>query len=189
MSWYLDNNNQLNHADLAVGIEGDIFTSPYPSSFWNFISSTDTTLTLNDEYHAYMLYPIVDESSGRDDNNILTSPYPASFWQVMPNGEIDMSILPRAVPGDILEPIYPASLWWYNAEQGCLWMYLQGDPLPLGAFANCRHLEYMKIPENVKSLGEETFKKTNLIEVTIADDCTYSSETFPPGCQVKYYSD
>lgn len=80
MSWYLDIDDRLNHADLAVGISGDIFQNPAPSSFWNFISSADTTLTLNDEYHDYMVYPIVDESSGRNDNTILTDPYPASFW-------------------------------------------------------------------------------------------------------------
>lgn len=34
MSWYLDSNEQLTHSSLAAAIEGDVFTPPYPASFW-----------------------------------------------------------------------------------------------------------------------------------------------------------
>ena len=46
MSWYLDNNNQLNHADLAAEIAGDNFVSPYPATFWRV---ADSKLTLNSD--------------------------------------------------------------------------------------------------------------------------------------------
>lgn len=155
MSWYLDNDDQLNHADLAVGISGDIFQNPVPSSFWNFISSTDTTLTLNDEYHDYMVYPIVDESSGRNDNTILTDPYPASFWYLDTSNKINMALLP--------------------------------EPLPLGAFARCTSFSKIVIPEATTSIGEVSFTETALIDVTIAEDCSYYPTSFPEGCEIKHY--
>lgn len=189
MSWYLDIDNQLNHVDLAVGISGDIFQNPYPASFWNFEDVPDVRFTINDEDITIMIYPIVDASSGRNDNLILTAPYPASFWYLTTNRKIDMDLISQEIPGAILVPNYPASLWWYDGEKACIWMFLQGDPLPLGAFSNCLQLETVKIPKTVKSLGDESFKNTSLVEVTIANDCKYNSkDTFPPGCEINHYN-
>ena len=155
MSWYLDNNNQLNHADLAVGIEGGIFTSPYPLSLWNFISSTDSTLTLNNEGFNIMLHPIVDPEHDRNDTKNLTAPYPASVWYFDTDNKISMGLLP--------------------------------DSLPLGAFARCTSFSKIVIPEATKSIGEESFTETALLDVTIAEDCSYYPTSFPEGCEIKHY--
>lgn len=46
MSWYLDTDDRLNHADLASEIPGDIFTWEYPASFWR-VSNNELTLNSN----------------------------------------------------------------------------------------------------------------------------------------------
>lgn len=69
MSWYLDTDNRLNHADLAAEIPGDIFTWEYPASFWR-VSNNKLTLNSND----WQALP--NEIEG----GTLTPPYPASFW-------------------------------------------------------------------------------------------------------------
>ena len=83
MSWYLDNNNQLNHADLAPEIAGDNFVSPYPATFWRV---SDNKLTLNSDNWS----PIPDEIAGE----ILTPPYPASFWYLDNNNKLNMALIP-----------------------------------------------------------------------------------------------
>lgn len=97
MSWYLDTDNRLNHADLAT--EGNAgFVSPYPYTFWNYISDTDKTLTLNHEDFKVMRYAIVNEEENRNDNQMLTPPYPASFWYMDSNNKLSMALLPNEIP-------------------------------------------------------------------------------------------
>ena len=172
-SWYLNNDNEIVQDDFPEPI--NYLTPPYPASLWRFDSNN--ILTLNNEDWSPFPEPI----------EYLTPPYPATMWYLDEEDGLVNSLLPEAL--NQFTPPYPASLWYYDADWGCLRTSIQPEALPLGAFANCHRLEYIKIPENVKSLGKETFKNTNLIEVTIADDCTYSEHTFPPGCQVKHYSD
>lgn len=154
MSWYLDTDNRLNHADLAT--EGNAgFVSPYPYTFWNYISDTDKTLTLNRESATppfiIMRYAIVDEEANRNDNQMLTYPYPASFWYLDSNNKLNLALLP--------------------------------DAIERGAFYKSTISEVV-IPSSVKSIGAYSFSETNLTEVTLADDCTYYSTSFPPGCVV-----
>lgn len=93
MSWYLDTDNRLNHADLAKeGGSGIVY--PYPYTFWNYISDTDKTLTLNREDFKVMRYAIVDGSKNRNDNQMLTPPYPASFWYLDNNNKLNMALIP-----------------------------------------------------------------------------------------------
>lgn len=85
MSWYLDSNNQLNHADLAPEIVGDNFVSPYPATFWRI---SDNKLTLNSEDWQ----PMPEEIEG----DILTPPYPASFWYLDNKlHKLNMALLPE----------------------------------------------------------------------------------------------
>lgn len=87
MSWYLDTDNRLNHADLAAEITGDNFVSPYPASFWRL---TDNNLTLNSEDWS----PIPEEIPG----GILTPPYPASFWYMDSNDKLNLALLIAPIP-------------------------------------------------------------------------------------------
>ena len=156
MSWYLDTDNRLNHADLAT--EGNAgFVSPYPYTFWNYISDTDNTLTLNrdnaDPPFTIMRYAIVDEEANRNDNQMLTYPYPATFWYQDSNDKLNLALLLA--------------------------------PLPLGAFAGCKHLTTIILPESLTSIGEEAFADSGLRSVTIPnDECTYYSTSFPPDCVI-----
>ena len=142
MSWYLDTDNRLNHADLAEEISGGLFTSPYPASFWRL---ADDKLTLNSDDWS----PIPNEIEG----GILTPPYPASFWYMDSNNKLNLALLP--------------------------------DYIPLGAFAHCKYLTTIILPESLTSIGEEAFADSGLEEVTIPNNqCTYYATSFPPDCVV-----
>ena len=43
------------------------------------------------------------------------------------------------------------------------------------------------IPETVKTIGSLAFYRTALTSVTIASDCVYAEDSFPPNCQINYY--
>lgn len=58
-----------------------------------------------------------------------------------------------------------------------------------GAFMNCNDLEYVSIPESVKSIGAYAFAFTGLTSVRIADDCDYAQTSFPDGCTINRYGD
>ena len=156
MSWYLDTDNRLNHADLAT--EGNAgFVSPYPYTFWTTMSSTDSTLTLNRDSATppfkIMRYAIVDEEANRNDNQMLTYPYPASFWYLGSDNKLSLALLP--------------------------------DYISFGAFAHCKLLTTIILPESLTSIGEEAFADSGLRSVTIPNNqCTYYATSFPPGCVV-----
>jgi hypothetical protein len=54
-------------------------------------------------------------------------------------------------------------------------------------FYNCRSLTSITIPPSVKSIGTSAFANTALTSVTIAEDCTYASNSFPPNCVINRY--
>ena len=58
-----------------------------------------------------------------------------------------------------------------------------------GAFMNANDLEYVSIPESVKSIGAYAFAFTGLTSVRIADDCEYAQTSFPDGCTINHYGD
>lgn len=99
--WYIDNNEELNHLNLAGEIPGNTFQDPYPSSFWNFISDTDETLTLNDEHLHIMRYAIVDLEQARNDEVALTYPYPASFWFYDNRTNLTATLLKDSIPNGV----------------------------------------------------------------------------------------
>lgn len=152
MSWYLDTDNRLNHADLAKE-GGNSFVYPYPYTFWDYISDTDKTLTLNHGEFKPMRYAIVNEEENRNDNQSLFPPYPASFWYMDSNNKLSMVLLPKE--------------------------------LPLGAFAGCKKLTEVILPESLTSIGRESFAESGLRSVIIPNnECTYYSTSFPENCVV-----
>ena len=84
MSWYLDSNNLLVHDDLPEPIE-DVFSEPYPATFWRLDS--DSKLTLNNE----------DWSPFPEPMDYFTPPYPASIWY-LDGDKLIMSFLPEPLP-------------------------------------------------------------------------------------------
>lgn len=86
----------------------------------------------------------------------LTKPFPNAVFRIEP-GEMGN------IPFNKLPPNCPA----------------------LGAFANANNLSLVRIPNTVKSIGENSFTFTKLTSVQIASDCEYYDTSFPEGCIVK----
>lgn len=64
-------------------------------------------------------------------------------------------------------------------------LFLDADDL--GAFANASSLKTIRIPPSVKSIGENAFTHSKLTHVRIAEDCDYSTTSFPKNCEVEHY--
>ena len=156
MSWYLDTDNRLNNADL--GKEGNAgFVSPYPYTFWTTMSSTDSTLTLN-----------------RDS---ATPPFKVMRYAIV-DEEANRN------DNQMLTYPYPAS-FWYMGSDNKLNLSLIKASMSLGAFARCKQLTEVILPESLTSIGEEAFAESGLRSVTIPNDnCTYYSTSFPEDCTV-----
>ena len=57
-----------------------------------------------------------------------------------------------------------------------------------GAFRGSK-ISYISIPKSCKKIGPNAFTSTKIKSVTIARDCVYESNSFPPGCKIAYYED
>lgn len=123
------------------------------------------------------------------DSEILVYPFPASFWKLDSSNKLEMFMLPEEISGDILTYPFPKSFWELDETDEKLNLFSIPEELYLGAFCECITLGEMKIPQSVKSIGERAFYHTNLIEVTIARDCTFYPTSFPVGCQINYYEE
>lgn len=197
MSWYLNQDDLLKIDGLAESIEGDLVEGNdtgapyygYPATFWTYDGER---LTQNKPtavpVFTPMIGPVYDEATGKDDNTILTSPYPASFWVLNAENRITNGILPTPINEPILTKAYPASFWWYEETDNRLEEALLPQTLPSGAFVDCSNLTYVRIPASVKEIGRESFLNTGLTLVRIPEGCRYYSTSFPPGCEVQFYS-
>lgn len=119
----------------------------------------------------------------------LTPPYPASLWRldsddVLTLNNEDWSPFPESLSN--FTPPYPASMWYLD-ENNKLMNALLPDELKIGAFSNNMNLKGVYIPPSVKRIGPYSFMNTALTKAKIATECTYSEETFPPGCVINHY--
>jgi hypothetical protein len=181
MSWYLNANDILTNADLPQTAIDDLYSSPYPASFWNL---TNGRLTLNSED-----WQPIPESI---DTPILIPPYPASFWYLGEDNQLHMGLLPVSVSDLLFTYPYPASLWWLNEDNLLKLIFLpEAIELPPngGAFYNAESLEYVRIPKSVTSIGIQAFQGTKLQKVMISKKCKYYLSSFPFGCEVLFYED
>lgn len=92
--------------------------------------------------------------------------------------------VPQPIPFDLdkvysIFRFYPGVMEGYPAP-------INLDTVKIGAFAYLTNLTSITIPSSVKHIGRYAFYKTGLQHVTLADDCTYYSTSFPPEsqCQV-----
>ena len=182
----VDDRLTLANGNLAEEIPGDNIEPPYPSTFWEL--QDNEVLTLNDVYYTYIISPIVDAETGRNDNIMLTTPYPASFWYLTPEDILKNGLLPVPINGPYLVKPYPASFWWYEEADDRLEDALIPSSIPIGAFVNCRNLTYIKIPSTVTKIGREAFYNSGLTLVRIPAGCIYYPTSFPPGCEIQTYS-
>ena len=119
--------------------------------------------------------------------NAFQPPYPNCFWQINNDGddiihagEVDYYHYTLNIP-------YPYVFWFTNQFGNDVTHYAYYNHEPLGACRRCTHLTNITIPRSVKKIGSEMATNTLLSDVTIANDCEYSSKSFPSNCTVNFY--
>lgn len=92
--------------------------------------------------------------------------------------------LPTPISSVMSEPYPP---FWWSVENGKLTLPNLPAPIVRGAFANCVSLDTAHIPHSCESIGVTAFRNTALTSVTISEECSYSSTSFPEGCEIEFY--
>lgn len=174
MAWILDLSTTPPDIYTDNTVQGNLYNClepPYPAPMW-YVSENpyDVRTAATKDYHT----PCFDY------------PYPAPMWYVTPDGDDVRTAVTRTCHICFDHP-FPYFLWFVDTNPDDVTHDYFFNPEDMGAFRKARNLNYAKIPANVKSLGYEAFADTDLQEVTIAQDCQYSSTTFPASCQVKFY--
>ena len=132
----------------------------------------------------------------QEDNNYpipTTVNYPVEFdlnkvfsvWKLSPdilNGYPYPTVLPTS-QFDLNKVFSVFRIYGSNVMEGYP-SPLNCDTRKIGAFAYLTNLTSITIPQSVKSIGKYAFYKTGLTSVTLADDCTYYSTSFPENCVV-----
>lgn len=147
-----------------------------------------STRYFKDHWHLVDGILLLDDLPEPIESN-LAPPYPASLWRldsddVLTLNNEDWSPFPEPLAN--FTPPYPASMWYLD-ENNKLMNALLPDELKIGAFSNNMNLKSVYIPPSVKRIGPYSFMNTALTKVKIATECTYSEETFPPGCVINHY--
>ena len=128
-------------------------------------------------------------------DGIFSEPYPATFWRLDSNNILTLNSedwSPFPEPMEYLTPPYPASMWYLNEDNKLRNILLPNELIlgpEVGAFLNAESLEYVKIPKSVKSIGDASFVGTKLKKVCISKNCSYTSTSFPKGCEIIFYED
>lgn len=137
----------------------------------------------------YMSYEQIIRAEAVPPPLSVSPPYPAGVWYMQDNLIVHASGMPDKL---MQSKPYPASMWYYDSDLGHVFNSM--IPLELivhsdGAFTDCQNLHFVRIPKSVNQLGWRTFAGTALQKVCISRGCSYTPETFPPGCEVFYYED
>ena len=98
--------------------------------------------------------------------------------------------MPDEVPA-LYESGYPDILWRVDGvtNNGMIYSPLIPNMIAVGAFKDVSTLRRVVIPNSCKRIGLVSFSGTNIREVVIASDCSYSQTSFPEGCTIDFYSD
>lgn len=98
--------------------------------------------------------------------------------------------MPADVPA-LYESGCPDILWRVDGvtNNGMIYSPLIPNMITVGAFKDVSTLRRVVIPNSCKRIGLVSFSGTNIREVVIASDCSYSQTSFPEGCTIDFYSD
>lgn len=98
--------------------------------------------------------------------------------------------MPDEVPA-LYESGCPDILWRVDGvtNNGMIYSPLIPNMITVGAFKDVSTLRRVVIPNSCKRIGLVSFSGTNIREVVIASDCSYSQTSFPEGCTIDFYSD
>ena len=172
MAWVLNTTIPDIYTDNTV--QGNVHTClepPYPKPMW-YVSTNpnDVKTAVTLDYHI----PCFDY------------PYPVPVWYITTNPNDVRNALTRD-PHICFDHPFPSIIWYITTEP----LDIKNDPViiceGIGAFRNCANLSYVYIPPTVKEIGSEAFELTRLSEVTIASDCDYKADSFPPNCAIYTY--
>lgn len=84
MSWTMNSEERLTNEDLPQQAINELFSTPYPATFWSLIAGK---LTLNSQYLDVIPEPI--------NTALLVNPYPASFWYLDDAELLINALLPK----------------------------------------------------------------------------------------------
>ena len=94
------------------------------------------------------------------------------------------SQLPEPITSLMVRPYPPG--WWGMAGSRLTHSDL-AEKTKCGAFYGCIGLKNAVIPPSVRRIGEYSFSGTDLTEVRIGRNCSYSDTSFPEDCTVSFY--
>ena len=132
--------------------------------------------------------PNIYNSEGTENlHNAFMQPYPYIFWYVTQDGNnvINNAFILNNTPS--LNTPYPYIFWFTNSAGDDTIHYALFKNEPMGACNKCTNLNNITIPKSVKKIGNEMATNTSLTSVTIANDCEYTSTSFPQNCVVNFY--
>jgi len=115
-----------------------------------------------------------------------TSEFLYPKWIMTDDGLVNPDMPPIAETC-IAEP-YPAQYW--RTERGTLThALLPGYSYEEGAFKYAELLTRISIPDGVESIGAESFRYSGLKKVSLPENCSYSTDSFPENCEVTVRGD
>ena len=172
MAWVLDTTIPDIYTDNTV--QGNVHTClepPYPKPMWYVTENPyDVKTAATKDYHT----PCFD------------MPFPAPMWYVTEDPDDVKTSVTKDVHICFDHP-FPSMVWYITTEP----LDIKNDPVviceSMGAFRDCANLSYVYIPPTVKEIGSEAFGLTRLTEVTVASDCDYKEDSFPPNCAIYTY--
>lgn len=113
------------------------------------------------------------------------TPFPKVLWYVTtdPNDVRRIDTLDAHYP--CFELPFPSPLWYVTTNPNDILNASYRVPDILGAFAHCKKLKTIVLPDSLTSIGPDAFNDSGLEEVTIPNSqCTYYATSFPPSCVV-----
>lgn len=147
------------------------FEEPFPAILWYVSTNPNDVRRLNTlEVH----YPCFEE------------PFPLPLWFVTTDPD-DVRNATTREPHFCFDHPFPYILWFVPESEDDVTHDAFFTCEGIGAFRDCANLSYIYIPPTVKEIGSEAFELTRLSEVTIASDCDYKDDSFPPNCAIYTY--
>lgn len=127
--------------------------------------------------HDGLDYPFIEGLPRAIDD--LNSPYPSSFFVQTDDYPYVMNV-PDGL--DFSNPL-PIGFYSQNNNEYPIISDVP-DEIIAGAFCHAVNLSSVIIPESVKTIGRYSFSYTALTAVTLPEDCTYYSTSFPKDCAI-----
>ena len=116
-------------------------------------------------------------------SNYFIQPYLPFIWYVNVD-RLDTDSIPDLASNYFVYP-YPPMIWYIsNNTQTTI---ITPELMLVGAACTCYNVLSISIPKTIKNIASYSFRGTGISSVTIASDCTYYDNSFPPGCTVNFY--